>query len=777
MTGGFNFVVSNEDIKIRFSCPNHKKRIEEIISNLGLAESGEYEKKLSKFIIDEGEASFSFNDKTKSNKELRHEAVFFENTDYPLIIKGNKGKELDYIQFLINDRLVSGEKGKSSLTTEDGELFGSLNFKNQVGLTDFKVRYKVKGDNIEKVLKFTTEVLSYKLDYRSDLKSIISDIENEYALLSASFLKDTYLGMRTNSGESSPLVWWQIFKSCYEEIVKATRDIIERPKRRLRPIVRYERAERLRTLPRELENEYLLHKDNPAYLYRTEEMVLSHDTIENRFLKHAINEMARKFSEVKAHILTAMRLDNELKISDSLNEMEDELLQLQNNSFFRGVGIFKGFSQDSLVIKQAHGYKTILAKWIELQQGYELEEGMRKLEVKEISDLYEIWCFIKVKNIVQDILKDLKIEAIPTANGRVITNDFIPQLVYGGSVAFINTDKVELASVSYNAEVQNKKSYIQGTNTLTTTQRPDIVLRLTRTEDSGMKYTYLFDAKYRIDDSKDKNGNDVPPEDAINQMHRYRDAIYYTENGSGKEHLKKEIIGGYVLFPGKVKPESLDIENGNYYYQKSNREIGIGAFPLRPEQREINHDGTLRINPHDSETALREQVKKWLEEENSREHLLEKAIPQKGLEYSDEPVTKGDFFLHSLDSNVNQFKKEVEEGRGEGKTVLSGYKAFESNFDLHNLKYFVPVKNQRIYGYYKIESLKVVNASNVLIERKKQLKADGKFETFSGDNQPIRISFQLGNYKKMNSILKYGLLDAHKGKIMKRKQFFYLPKV
>ena len=35
-----------------------------------------------------------------------------------------------------------------------------------------------------------TEVLSYKLDYRTDLKTIISDIENEYALLSASFLKD-----------------------------------------------------------------------------------------------------------------------------------------------------------------------------------------------------------------------------------------------------------------------------------------------------------------------------------------------------------------------------------------------------------------------------------------------------------------------------------------------------------------------------------------------------------------------------------------------------------
>ena len=42
---------------------------------------------------------------------------------------------------------------------------------------------------------------------------------------------------------------------------------------------------------------------------------------------------------------------------------------------------------------------------------------------------------------------------------------------------------------------------------------------------------------------------DYPPTDAINQMHRYRDAIYYS-----KEHepyRSKEVIGGYILFPGR----------------------------------------------------------------------------------------------------------------------------------------------------------------------------------------------------------------------------------
>ena len=103
--------------------------------------------------------------------------------------------------------------------------------------------------------------------------------------------------------------------------------------------------------------------------------------------------------------MTALHLEDLMKLDTSIDEMENELLRLKNNPFFRGMGTFKGFSQDNLVMKQAHGYKTIMEKWIELQQGYELAEGIRKLEVKDISDLYEIWCFIKVKNIVEDTLR------------------------------------------------------------------------------------------------------------------------------------------------------------------------------------------------------------------------------------------------------------------------------------------------------------------------------------------------------------------------------------
>lgn len=217
MAEGFNFVIANEDISIRFSCPNHSHRISEIVRNLHINERENIgvAKKNCRFTITEGKGTFSFNGETLSGEDIRHEAVFFENTEYPVIVKGINGKELYDLSFSINDRLRSDEGPKSTITNDDGQLYGSLNFHNQVGLTDFTLTYKVKGSSHARRLKFTTEVLSYKLDYRSDLRTIISDIENEYAMLSAAFLKDTYLSMRSKSGSSNQLIWWQIFKSCY----------------------------------------------------------------------------------------------------------------------------------------------------------------------------------------------------------------------------------------------------------------------------------------------------------------------------------------------------------------------------------------------------------------------------------------------------------------------------------------------------------------------------------------------------------------------------------
>jgi hypothetical protein len=564
------------------------------------------------------------------------DAFFFENTDYPLHVKASN----ESIKLL---RLTIGKEQSEHVSAEDAIIFGSINYKNQVGRTDIKVLYEKDGK--EETLSFTTEVLSYKMDYRTDLRNVIRDIEEEFAMLSYSFLKETYLTFRTADKDATDLIWWQIFRSCFDKITEASRLIINNPKRRLQTSVRYERAERMPYMPAELENEYEEFKDEPSHLYRMEEMYLSKDTIENRFLKYALNNIADRFKHVRKNVMKVLKADN-VDMLNQIRQMDEELTALSNDPFFRGIGTFKGFTQDSLVMKQAAGYRDIYEQWIILQCGYDLQDGIMQLEVKDISELYEIWCFIKVKNIVQHILRNT---ATARVDGSKMEGDFIKALIQGSKseVVFLDNEKpdVQLASVMYNATTDDEEHLsdetavsqntdIAETTSKTTEQRPDIVLRLSKTNDK-IQYTYLFDAKYRIRDTSipAKNGVEVPPVDAINQLHRYRDAIYYTN--AHDEKLKREVIGGYVLYPGNLTKDEF---TGSYYH-RSVDEVNIGAYPLKPGghwNHLYNEEGMyndLLLDPTSSEDVLYEQIKKWIMDEDAKQTLLQKSIPQKGLEY------------------------------------------------------------------------------------------------------------------------------------------------
>ncbi len=601
------FEVANDDVRIRFSCLASADRIRCAIKNMRI-EQGD-SRLQAEFRSSQPDVRFFFDGEEQQGMVIR-EAVFFENTSYPTLIEAKEGVSRMSLRF-------SNSPSERSLSADGQLLYGAVNFGNQVGKADICLSYEKSGRYL--TLRFTTEVLSYKMDYRSDMKQIIRDIEEEYSMLSFAFMRETYLNFRTQRGASTDLIWWQIFRTCYQDIIHACRQIIQAPRHRLHPEVRYERAERLRLLTPDMENEYCRFRDEPNHLYRTTELCHTNDTVENRFLKFVMNDLLCRFQTVSRHIRNTSQ---SAYIEKELREMEENLQRTVRHPFFRNIGQFRGFVQDSLIMKRANGYRTIYRKWIELQCGYELEEGINQLETKDISALYEIWCFLKVKNIVEDILGE---KAQAHYYGRKLTPQFVRDLSWGtqSEVTFVRTeDGVELASVMYNAPVNDSgkqaESVIRGTTTFTTAQRPDIVLRLTK-QQRDIQYTFLFDAKYRIADSP-KDGQDVPPVDAIDQMHRYRDAIYYVDQANGKP--KRKVIGGYVLFPGNYTKE----EYAQSYYRQSAEKVGIGAFPLRPTN-------DLTVSPNDSEQALREQIAVWLRSKRMLSDLYKKTIPQHGLAY------------------------------------------------------------------------------------------------------------------------------------------------
>ena len=607
----FDFEVWNDDVRLRFSCDKSIDRIRKAVENLRVQRGDE--KLTAEFVTTQTDTHFGFNGHEYHLSKLTREAVFFENTQYPVLITGSDNVSNMSLRF-------SNVTKDNQLSSDKNLLFGAVSFGNQVGKTDICLDYHKEGK--PKSLRFSTEVLSYKMDYRTDMKWIIRDIEEEYSMLSFAFMRETYLNFRTQKGDSTDLIWWQIFQTCFADITHACRQIINSPKRKLQDRIVYERIDRLRWIDNELENEYHKFNHDPHHRYRTRELCHTNDTVENRFLKFVMRETLQRFTVVCQHIRNSVAKSKRLE--EQLNTMNEELQRLVNHPFFRTIGIFKGFSQESLVMKKSIHYRTIYQKWIELMCGYELEEGVNKLETKDIATLYEIWCFLKVKNIIADILKD---KATAHYKGNKLTPQFVCDLGWGthSEVTFMRTDdNVELATVIYNAPVRQEngkaESAISGTMTFTTQQRPDIVLRLTKRQ-KGIQYTFLFDAKYRINDSR-IDDLDVPPTDAIDQMHRYRDAIYYIDPNNQKP--KREVIGGYVLFPGNYTKE--EFEHSHYY--RSIKEIGIGAFPLRPSD-------SITVNPNDSEQMLRLQIEEWLNRKRMQNYLYKKVSPQHGLDYQD----------------------------------------------------------------------------------------------------------------------------------------------
>lgn len=738
--GASSFEVRNKDVSFRVSCQNYASHLRAALKNLVIDANDETPVN-SIYTTDQDNVIFIFDGVIQEENKLEKLAVFFENTEYPMrVIPLHEGIKIIKME-------IAGHSSDSATETTDGGslLYGMINFHNQVGKTDFRIFYEIDGKT--DFLFFRTEVLSYKLNYRSDLKLIIRDIEEEYSMLSYSFLKQTYLDFKANNDNSTDLIWWQIFNQRYENIIKAVQTIINNPKRRLKYEIRHERAERLKVMPSYSENEYAIFKDDIHHLYRTEEMFLSKDTIENRFLKYAVKEMHRRFSVIREHIKNSLKVSDD-NISHNLSAMDEQLAKICNHPFFHQIGIFKGFTQDSLVMKRARGYSDIYKEWLLLQCGYELEESLNHLEVKDISELYEIWCFIKVKNMVHKIIGD---NAVVKSSGKELTSNFIKQLVYGtqSEVKFCDGD-IELATITYNAQVEKEEdeitSAISETATFTTIQRPDIVLRLSKKDEGDIVYTYLFDAKYRLSDRRIENA-DVPPQDAINQMHRYRDAIYYI--GTEKEQdIKKEIIGGYVLYPGNLNKDEFE----NSYYHRSIKRIGIGAFPLRPGSTKIDKEGNLYIDPSSSEYILYKQLQEWLEKDDRKTELLSKSIPQKGLIYSDKIIEEKVLITSVLMSDRPSPNIDLLKSGQETSYLITPN--IPVDIDLNSIRYFAPIyKNDSnlFYGYYKVIGIypRTINYGGSV-----HISIELKLSDFTNFTNNYYFRNILGDYKQMTFSLK-----------------------
>ncbi len=710
--------IQHEDFTMYVECSKYEAIWGKAVRNVGS------ENLLTTYTWTDGVKSATIGDEPLENG-CQARAVFFDNAEYPIWV--DFGSHVSKAQF---GSMLQADNDRFSFRGHT--LAGFINYGNEIGRSELQLIYNIGKE--QRHFKLGYEVLSTKLNYHEHWKKIIEDIEAEYRMLSLDYMKRTFHGFTPDTtGDTPELIWWSIFAKEQETFIKACRSIIERPRRRLRGYEVYLRADKLKRVPANIENELAEHRKEQAHLYRIEEHIQSNDTQENRFLKYALGQIADKYEMLKRRIEAIKNTSDTLK--KEMDSVQKDLTHLKRHPFFRTVGRFKGLTQESLVLQRATGYSQVYRTWNLLRRAYSLNDGMYRLQSKDIATLYEIWCFIEVSHIVREQL-GLDVD-VDHRNRMEMNGVFTWELGKGEhSRILFRKDGVELAELVYNpkhTEKENGSISMEHLVVPTVPQKPDIVLQLTKDDiEKGMKMTYLFDAKYRIND-RTNEGVDTPPDDAINQMHRYRDAIYYKENKEGECGLKKEVIGGYILFPGNGDP----IEVAKAKFQQSLDEVNIGAFPLRPNDVE---------NRKLLEHFIGELIGKASME------ILDGSIPQKGLYYTSVEPKDTVYMILTIDEDVNEDIDSVM--NGQVSSIVMGKKGMEEAKDIQSVRYIAPIiPGGHIRGYYRVTKANLKKVDDSVY--------------------PIRIRFEVDNWVELEKPAKFGMVKlAYRGCCKNRDEFF-----
>lgn len=273
----------------------------------------------------------------------------------------------------------------------------------------------------------------------------------------------------------------------------------------------------------------------------------SFDTHENRLVLHVLRLAADLVSEFERKPLTNVRLREDLR---GMREDLDWMLQFD---FLRGLGPMRIVPLQSTVLQRRDGYRELLDLYLRLALSSTLSDERDRwhalLDLKDCALLYEMWCFLTVKRVVDGVLGEpILAEFVDTEHVRRKV-PWAARIVYGGGEELV-----------YNRTYRQPASF-------SVTLRPDIVLRARR---DGRWSSLMLDAKLKFDGDRLDGLTKVDPDkwergatrDDLYKMHTYRDAIHEAE-------------GAFVLYPGSRLSRFVEHEDVPAWR-------GIGAIPLVP---------------------------------------------------------------------------------------------------------------------------------------------------------------------------------------------------
>lgn len=538
--------------------------------------------------------------------------LFFENTQYQfewVFFSEVTNARLTHRSQNVNEAFRFAPEVKTARGVVPARLTGTINTGNDVGWLRLPLTFEHNGKTQTQHIAF--EVLPTKMALHQDLPAMYQAIDKVYPLWRFSLVEKTEQDAATSQHRGHfPLMWLANFAALRERFEQGLKVICAAPHSRLQPTVANIKAAKLKgRLPHKLAEQVTQDFANGQYdkRYAVEKKQLSVDTPENRFIKMAVSKSKRQLAEFEQKLRQSNQAPERQRLSDSfLNELhswQQPLQKVLGQSFFKEVGAYTGLSRESLVLQQKTGYSTVYRIWQELKFYLDVFGNQSSISMKSVAEIYEVWCFLCLKQILE---QDLGFELVENGTTKLAQNDFFEYQLkdgFAGAFRFKRSDGVTARLAhepKFTKKGQSIRSYLVN-------QEPDIVLEvtlpksadLTKADSSEEKqFIWLFDAKYRIkteknrfdDSNEDIESKDYVPDDAINQMHRYRDALIRLSephdskspsSGNAGQPAKKSrpVFGAFALYPG-----FFDQTTTPNPYAAAIEEVGIGAFALLPSQ-------------------------------------------------------------------------------------------------------------------------------------------------------------------------------------------------
>ncbi|WP_332405911.1 restriction endonuclease-like protein [Vibrio metschnikovii] len=547
--------------------------------------------------------------------------LFFENTQYQfewVFFSEVTNARLTHRSQSVNEAFRFAPEVKTARGVVPARLTGTINTGNDVGWLRLPLTFEHNGNTQTQHIAF--EVLPTKMALHQDLPAMYQAIDKVYPLWRFSLVEKTEQDAATSQQRGHfPLMWLANFAALRERFEQGLKVICAAPHSRLQPTVANIKAAKLKgRLSHKLAEQVKQDFANGQYdkRYAVEKKQLSVDTPENRFIKMAVRKSKRQLAEFEQKLRQSNQAPERQRLSDSfLNELhswQQPLQKVLGQSFLKEVGTYTGLNRESLVLQQKTGYSAVYRIWQELKFYLDVFGNQSSISMKSVAEIYEVWCFLCLKQILE---QDLGFELMENSATNLAQNDFFEYQLkdgFAGAFRFKRSDGVT-ARLAHEPKFTKKGKSIRS---YLVNQEPDIVLEvtlpksahLTKPDSSEEKqFIWLFDAKYRIkteknrfdDSNEDIESTDYVPDDAINQMHRYRDALIrlseprlleprLSESPSSKiegQPAKKSrpVFGAFALYPG-----FFDQATTPNPYTAAIEEVGIGAFALLPSQNEFS---------------------------------------------------------------------------------------------------------------------------------------------------------------------------------------------